>query len=235
MSNSSDGYFSTKDATAGNDYDGLMYVIRQALSGAHHCALVKVVAVDGDSVDVQPMVNMVDGQGNAIPHGVVNGLRFIRTQGGGNAVIIDPKIGDIGLAIVADADTSSVIAAGDVANPGSMRRNDLADGFYIGGVLNGDATQYISFTDAGIKIYSPTLVHIEAPKVEIIASDSTTITTGTFTVNGTTQFNGPVTASDKVTAPNVEGTNDVVGGGKSLNSHKHGLVRAGTDQSGTPL
>lgn len=41
---------------------------------------------------------------------------------------------------------------------------------------------------------------------------------------------GPVTIEGKLTA-----SEDVVGGGISLKSHKHGLVQAGTAQSGTPV
>lgn len=171
MSTSNEGYFSTKDAPSGNgEYDAMLYVINQVLGGAHHCSLVRVVAVDGPSVDVQPLVNMTDGQGNAIAHGVVNGLRFVRMQGGDSAIIIDPKVGDTGLAVICDNDVSSAVATGDFANPGSMRRNDLADGFYLGGVLNGTPTQYIEFSDAGIKIHSPKTIELKAASVTVEAN-----------------------------------------------------------------
>lgn len=171
MSTNNNGYFSLKDAPSStDDYNSMVYIIRHILQGAHHCAIVRVVAVNDGEVDVQPMVNMLDGEGNAIEHGVVNGLRFFRMQAGTSAVIIDPRVDDIGVAVIADRDTSSVVAARDLANPGSMRSNDLADGIYFGGVLNADPEQYISFTDAGIKIFSPTLVRLESPKrIEIEA------------------------------------------------------------------
>ena len=58
--------------------------------------------------------------------------------------LIDPTQGDIGLAIFADRDISSVRANRAQANPGSYRRFDMADGVYIGGILNGMPTQTVS-------------------------------------------------------------------------------------------
>ena len=141
---------------------------------------------------------------------------------------LDPQVGDIGVAMFADRDISSVTANRAQANPGSRRRFDMSDGLYFGGVLNGLPMQYVQFSAAGITIHSPTAVVISAPDVqincqtlEIAASSSVTITTPTLTINGATQANGAITASGTVTAPNVVGTIDVISGGKSGASHHH--------------
>jgi hypothetical protein len=92
-------------------------------------------------------------------------------------VIIDPKVGDIGLCIFADRDISSVkanVAAlrggkGSVT-PGSGRRFDMADGLYVGGLLNGVPTQYVQFSASGINIVSPTKVTITAPETDIVGA-----------------------------------------------------------------
>lgn len=56
------------------------------------------------------------------------------------------------------------------------------------------------------------------------------------TINGPVTINGLLTVNDDVA---ISGTataqTDVVGGGKSLKSHKHGGVQAGTAQSGEPV
>lgn len=171
MSTNNNGYYSTEESPTG-EYDAMLRVVRQVLAGAHFCALARVVSVESGKVDVQPLVNMLDGEGNAIPHGVINDLPFLRLQGGGNAVIIDPQAGDIGLVVVTDIDSSSAIAARDTANPGSMRRNDLADGFYLGGLLNAAPTQYVKFNADGIEIYSPTRVLLRSPKIVKIQAPS---------------------------------------------------------------
>ncbi len=210
-----DGYAGTQDATSANDeYGATTFVIRAILAGLHHVDLCRVVAVDtpgglalAGTVGVQPLVNQLDANGNAVAHGVVNGLPYCRIQGGANAIIIDPQVGDIGMCLFADRDISSVVAARDTANPGSARRCDMADGVWLGGLLNGVPTQYVMFTEDGVSVVSPTAITMNAPEitltapvVTIDASSSTTITTPTFTVNGSTQLNGPVAASETIAA-----------------------------------
>jgi hypothetical protein len=160
--------------------------------------MVKVMAVTNGGgvaaagfVDILPLVNQIDGAGNAIPHGTIFRCPYFRLLGGGNAVILDPQVGDIGLAVFADRDISSVVANQAVANPGSNRKFDMADGIYVGGLLGAAPTQYVQFSAAGIKIHSPASVVLDAPDVqinastlEIVATTSASITTPTFTVNG---------------------------------------------------
>ena len=48
----------------------------------------------------QPLVNMLDGAGDATEHGTIFGLHYTRLQGGANAIILDPQVDDIGWAAV---------------------------------------------------------------------------------------------------------------------------------------
>lgn len=214
------GYYGTQrpDDTSGH-YNALAFVVKQILNGRNFAALVRVSAVNNaaETVDVQPLVNQLDGQGNSIEHGIVNDIPFIRLQGGANAVIIDPHAGDIGLCVFCDRDSSSVQSSRDNANPGSLRRGDMADGVYLGGLLNADPTQYVKFADDGITVYSPYKITLQAPEVDIVApvvkinaSTSTTITTPTLTVNGNMHGTGTIT-----------GDVDVVVAGKSVANHYH--------------
>ena len=185
-------------------------------------------------MDVQPLVNQVDGASNSTAHNVLNHLPYFRLQGGADAVIIDPKVGDIGIAVFASRDISAVSSAKKRSNPGSSRQLSMSDGLYIGGVLNGVPTQYVQFSAAGIKIHSPTAVILEAPDVQILASTveivataSATITTPTFTVNAATVLNGTLSqgtgaagGAATMLGPIVV-TNDVTAGGKSLKTHVH--------------
>lgn len=171
-----DGYQGAQDAGDGaGEFGAQSFLVRQILSRVNTATLVKIVAVTNAGglspvgfVDVQPLVNQVDGAGNAVPHGVLHHLAYFRLQGGTNAVILDPQVGDIGIAVFADHDISSVVANKAQANPGSWRRFNMADGLYLGGVLNGTPTQYVQFTAAGINVVSPTKVTITAPETDII-------------------------------------------------------------------
>jgi hypothetical protein len=162
------GYSGTVNPASGRgDYNASLLVIKQALSRVNTCTLVKIVAVTNSGglssvrfVDVQPLVDQVDGAKNAIPHQVLHQLPYFRLQGGADAVILDPKVGDIGIAVFADHDISSVAKTKKQGNAGSSRRFSMADGLYIGGVLNGAPSQYVQFTASGINIVSPGAVNI---------------------------------------------------------------------------
>lgn len=119
------------------------------------------------TVSAQPMVHQVDGAGNTVPHGVINNLPVFRPQGGANAVILDPAVGDIGVAVFASRDISAVKVRRQPSQPGSARRFDWADGLYMGGFLNGAPTQFIEFAAGGIRLVSPTLVTVEAPTLAV--------------------------------------------------------------------
>lgn len=243
------GYYGTmRPEDTNGEYNALAFVVKQIINGRNFCAWVRVVNVDAPgglalagTVDVQPLVNQLDGQGRPVPHGVVNDLPYFRAQGGANAIILDPKVGDIGLCVFADRDSSAVQSTRDAANPGSYRRNDMADGFYLGGMLNAVPDQYVMFADGGISVVSPHKITMQAPEIDLVApvvniqaSTSTTITTPTLTINGNTQFNGDATATGTVKAPIVNGTTDVKFGGKSGIGHVHGGVQTGSGTSGVP-
>jgi len=205
-------------------------------------------------VDVTPLVNQLDGQGNPTPHVTIYNVPYFRLQGGTNGIIIDPQKGDIGVAVFASRDISQVKSTKKQGNPGSHRQYSFADGMYLGGMLNGTPTQYIQFSTAGIRIHSPTRVKIDAPDVlieaqtvEINASTSTTVTTPTFTVNGATVLNGPLTqgAGDGGGAATMQGPlhviedvtvdADVVASGTSLHNHVHGGVQPGGGNTEAPV
>lgn len=165
-------------------YNATRAIFAALLARVSTATLVKVVAVtnEGDVspvgfVDVQPLVNQLDGAGNAIPHQVVYHLPYFRLQGGVNAVILDPEVGDIGAAVFADRDISSVAATKAQANPGSWRRFDMADGMYFGGFLNGTPEQWVRFHKTeGIEVFSPIEIKMRAPKITFIATTEITAT-----------------------------------------------------------
>ncbi len=139
-------------------------------------------------VDVQPLVNQLDGAGNPTPHGPLHNLIYFRVQGGTSAIILDPVAGDIGVALFADRDISNVIATQAQSNPGSLRRYDMSDGVYFGGTLNAAPTQFIQFAAEGVTICAPT-----------VTVQGNLVVTGDATINGrdfmTHQYNGVQTGS----------------------------------------
>lgn len=133
------GYFGPPQGDEVNNVDWMIDQAAARVSVMHPVRVVAVYPGDNASVpttvDVQPMIDMVDPQGNRTPHGVIYGVPAARHHAGGNAIIIDPVVGDVGMMHVADRDASSLFAnGGSQSPPGSGRRHDLADGFYHGGL-----------------------------------------------------------------------------------------------------
>ncbi|MDR6234028.1 Gp138 family membrane-puncturing spike protein [Pseudomonas oryzihabitans] len=164
-------------------------MIREALDDVRTTTLVQVVSVTNDGglepvglVDVQILVKRVDGAAQVMDAGIVYNVPYMRLQGGANAIILDPQVGDIGIALMADRDISSVKATKAAEAPGSNRKHDMADALYLGGVLNGVPQQYVRFTAGGIEVVSPTKVTVKAPDVALIGNVAAS--GGTFTHNG---------------------------------------------------
>lgn len=219
-------------ADVASDYATTRFIIEALLSRVSTCTLVRVVACTNDgglspvgTVDVQPLVNQIAGDGSAWPHGRLYTLPYCRAQGGVNAVILDPQPGDLGLVVFASRDISAIKSsagkaqAADAAtrglNPGSKRQYDMSDGLYVGGLLNGTPEQFVRFSSTGLELVSPSKITLTAPTIELMGD--------------VVQTDGDITATGSITA---EG--DVVGEGISLHDHTHGGVTAGDGNTAPP-
>jgi hypothetical protein len=193
-----------------SDFSAQTFLVNQIMNRLATTMLVRIMAVTNSGgvspvgfCDVQPLVNQVDGAGNPTPHGTIHNLPYMRVQGGTNAVIIDPVVGDIGVAVFCSRDISAVKRQKQAANPGSTRKFDWADGLYLGGFLNGTPVQYVQFTASGVAVRSPSQITLDAPIIS---------------VTGTIQAAGELIRG--------YGTGDQV----AVGTHRHGT---GTNASGT--
>lgn len=156
-------------------------VIWAQLAQMSTCELVKVIAVKGDRLTVQPLLFKVDADNNSVKRGEIFNVPFIRLQGGANAVIIDPAVGDIGMCCYASRDISLLKRIKDFVAPNSKRMYDVSDAIYIGGVLNGTPTQYVEFLTSGINIKSTGDININGLTIRV---DGTLITKDGVVVDG---------------------------------------------------
>ncbi|WP_313622829.1 Gp138 family membrane-puncturing spike protein [Achromobacter sp.] len=237
------GYPGLAQAGQGDsEFGALQFLISQALLRLSTSTLVKVVSVTNSGglspvgfVDVQPLVNQLDGAGNAVPHGILYRLPYFRLQGGADAIILDPKIGDVGMAAFANRDISHVKASRAQSNPGSWRSHDMADGLYFGGLLNGTPSQYVQFTGGGVNVVSPLKVTVTAPDIELNASTQCALNSPQIVLNGTVRqgagsFGGSSTWQGDM---NTMGT--LRNNGKDVGStHTHPGVQSGPSNTGTP-
>ncbi len=231
VSSNDAGYGQQQPSDSSSEFNKLNFLVQQILGTISTMKLVKIVAVtnSGDVsavgfVDAQPLVNMLDGNNQATQHGTVHHLPYTRIQGGTNAIIMDPKVGDIGWAAISDRDISAVKENKAVSNPGSGRKFDLADGVYIGGILNGVPENFVQFTNddkinvvakSDVTVESQTKISFNAPITEVegalVIGGTVTAKTGSTINFGGTNLSG---------AGAISGTS-VQAGGIDLAGHHH--------------
>lgn len=178
MTTDTDQYYGQTEPTTGQgEWNKQRFLIQQQMANLNTSMPVKVLSVTGVGVSpvgfvsVRILVDQVTGNDVTIPHGEIANVPYVRIQGGSNAIIIDPQVGDIGMALFCSRDISAVKNARQSAPPGSRRMYSFSDCAYLGGVLNGAPAQYIQFTEGGIIIHSPTSVKGEAPLIQMSAAD----------------------------------------------------------------
>lgn len=201
--------------TAGSEANAFAFIIQALINGMATATMAQVVSVTNIGtlspagfVTLQPLVKQVDGNNNVFPHGVLNNVPYYRMQGGTNAIILDPAVGDIGIVVFADHDITNVkgginsLPPYSQRPPGSRRRFDMADAMYIGALpcgLGPTPTQYVKFSAAGIVIQSPVGLSLNGVQID---------------------------PSGNITAPgNITGV--MPGGGTVDLAHTHGGVQAG--------
>lgn len=191
----------------------LEYILTRLIGKAYTATLVKVNEVqEGKTGPVgllhaTDLIQQMDGNNDGIPNVPMRNLPYFRLQGGANAVIIDPKPGDIGLAVFAQRDISQLKQSREEGPPPSLRTHDVSDGLYIGGLLNGEPSQWIHFLDSGIDIVATGKITYTTPAdYEINAASMTINTEDSVTINAPSSFS--VNAADaKVTAETtIDGT-----------------------------
>lgn len=131
----------------------LVGIIDNALSSVSTAMPVTVIQVyENHTVDVAPMVDMLDNAGNAVEHAPISGIPYARLQGGDYGLIIEPKVGDKGLVVFASRDISDVVQSKGKAKPASLRKHSMSDGMYIASLLYEEPKTYIKIIDDTIEI-----------------------------------------------------------------------------------
>jgi hypothetical protein len=252
MSNVNDfgyGQMSPEDTAA--DYNVTAFIVSQFIAGIATAKLVQVKAVHPGSgtppalgtVDVQPLVSLVDGQGNASAHGTVFGIPYLRLISGTWEIVSDPAVGDVGLMVCCDRDSSGIVTQVEQgtqgsniqpAPPGSNRKYAIPDGIYLGGLAGAQAN------NAFIELNSDGTLNITDSKGNVLSTSSSGFSlTGNVKVTGTLEVTGLVTADGSLnvhSAINAGGniTAGTSGSSVELLGHTHSGVTTGGGTSGPP-
>lgn len=199
--------------------------MQRLLRKIHTADLVKVLAVRPTSgavgfVDVQPLVLERTTRDTVLAQAPIFDVPYLRAQGGRSAIILDPAVGDIGLAVFAERDITTVTATRAEAAAATDRAYDSADALYVGGLLNADPEQFIEFLPdaAGINVTTPGDLTITAAgnMTATVGGNLSVTVTGTVDVSAaSTTWAGPVVFADPITAPQA------TIGGIPFTTHKH--------------
>lgn len=202
VNNTRDGAVqSVADIYAGQTaYNQLSFMMRTLVAKEINTAIpvvvTKVMKGSGSVgyVQAKPLVNNIDAEGNSVDVAIIPSLPYFRLQGGKVAIITDPVVGDIGIAIFAQKDTSNVTAgAKEPVQAGSFRKFSMSDGWYIGGFLNANPETFLELKQDGTAVL--------------------TALNG-ITINGDVVINGEMTAKGIVYSTHVHG-GVVTGGGNT--------------------
>ena len=151
----------------------LQAVIRSMLASVNTGELVEVVGVSAVGVapvgfvSVRPLVYKVDGDNNNVERGIVHNVPYFRLQGGTNAIICDPAIGDIGFCGVCSRDISLVKRIRAAAAPNMRRVSDISDAVFMGGWSSKTPEQYVWFNGNNIIVKAKNQVVIDAPNLQV--------------------------------------------------------------------
>lgn len=197
-----------------SDADSLHSNFERLLRGKAFIEIVRVEAIDGDTVDIMPLVTQMDLSGAPIENSVIYGASIFRLKRGASAVIMNPVPGDIGLALFMDKDSDNARSSQEVGAPNTTRTHSKTDAVYLGGVLNSPPVQYVEFASDGIFITSPLSVVIDSPITHI---------TENVTIGGNLQVAGDITDNYETQSSSIRTLR------VSYNGHKHSVsgVEAG--------
>lgn len=215
-----------------NETNSQQFQIKQLMNKMWTACPVTVVAVEAPHfVDVKPLIQQRDGENNAIPSAVLYHVPYSRIQGGKNALIIDPKPGDIGWCVFCQRDISVLkqTKAPKEVQVGSFRSYDPSDAIYLGGILNAVPERFVEVKDDAITIEgkaAPVTLHtsskiiLDAPLVEVTGILKQTGTSA----SGSSSFLGGFT--------NTGG--QIKSNGVTLETHVHTGVETGSGNTGGP-
>jgi hypothetical protein len=221
------------------------FIIRAILRGDLHTAeLVEVLAVQPVSdrvgfVTVQPLVLQSDTNNIVIAQTPAYNVPYLRLQGGVSAVILDPVVGDRGVALYAQNDITNVKTTLTEGQAATDRVFSTADGLYLGGFLNAAPTQWVKFlgAGAGIDIHSPGSIALTAGTTLTLTAGTTMQFTapGGLTINANVThngtWNGTATGAGSVNFAAPVNAPDVVTSKGSVNAHDHGNVQNGPNRT----
>lgn len=141
--------------TDNNNYNLWRFLIEGALAKMSTSFLAEVIGIhpEDNSVDVLPLVQGVDAEGNELEQSPIYRIPYFSYRGGINEIKLTPTVGDYGICITSYRDISNIKKTGKRCKPATLRTFDPRDSLYLGCFLSKEqAKNYIEIKDAGVYI-----------------------------------------------------------------------------------
>lgn len=212
MQQSNASGFNINDLGGAKEFkDNVLSILSSELNTGEVVEITEVYSNDNGPVgfvSVKPMLYRIGADNNNLELGEIHNVPYYRIQGGKNAVICDPQVGDIGFCVFATRDTSLLKRTRSRVGPNGKRICDQSDAFLTMTWSKEEAEQYIWFKGDEVHIKANSKIVLDAPEVSI---------TGKLTVSGI-----------------IESLTDIITKGISLFTHKHGGVQRGSSDTDGP-
>lgn len=193
------------------------------------CKVIEV-SEDRQRVTVQPLIKILDIDGNDYERAQIVGLPVYFAGAGNFLISFNIKVGDFGWVDASDRDISLFLQSYENSIPNTNRTHSFSDARFIPDIMtnyeiasedadsmtiqNRDGTVKISLNDSRIKITSP--------KVEVVTENFNVTASSIANINGfKIKPDGSAESPVSVTAPLINGTTNVKFGGKSGVGHQH--------------
>lgn len=207
----------------------------QGMNGMMPCQ-VKAVSIGSNRVTVQPLISVLDNEGNQTGRDTIASVPIHQLSSGGFIVKMPVAVGDLGWIKACDRDISLFLQTLKAAPPNTDRMHSFSDcvfypdcmfsGVSVGSnagkltLQNLAGTVFVALSNTEVTIKSTTKVTIDTPLTEITGQ----LIAGTNTAgNQTASFNGNITT-----------TGNVIAGTVSLRTHTHSGVQAGGGNTAIP-
>lgn len=223
---------STKNpANDGTLAGAIEFMMKKALQAANGQLPAKVISYNRvtNTAKVQPLVAMLDSEGNVVSRGTIADVPVLALGGqvGGQGYVINfpIKSGTVGWIMASDRDISLFKQSSNAeARPQTLRTNSFEDGLFVPDVF---AMYQIDAEDENALVIQTvdgtTRIAIDLEEIRITAVSKVKVTAPTVEIIGNVTVDGTITA-----------TGEITGAGIPLSTHKHGLVQPGTGTSGVP-
>lgn len=209
----------------------------------HFCLPGIVISFDPSNqrAQIQPSIERVDvsGWSQALP--AIIDVPVFFAGGSGFHVETQVSVGDEGVIHFSQRCLDVWKQTGGIAKNTDGRILNLTDAFFTTG-FRSNPNIITGFSNDGVKVRNKDGSHyywLKSDGTTEITNGSGVITMspdGVVTINGVTfSTDGKVNSPSSVTAPLIDGTDDVSFGGISAKGHRHGGVETGGGTSGGPV